>query len=341
MLLKFGFCAPIFAGARDVHPRTPLLERVDLSHLQQAIVEAEKLEFDALWVADHLMLGRDSLVLEGWTFLSWASRLTSRMRLGTIHMANLFREPALAAKMGATLDNISKGRFDFFFEAGHRGSKREAEAFGFKFADDASRMAAFEEAVQIVKAMWTEDRPSFSGQHYSIKEAICYPKPVQKPHPPIWIGTLGGEGASESISSNDTTLEIVARHADGWNNTPASVEHCRTMLTKLKAACDRNGREFSQIHKSLETQILIAETTGQVERLKQAIAAGNPAGDYSNNWDQLSRQYLIGDPDTVIRRLSDYADTGITNFQLWFMDYPSLDGLRTFSRRVMPYFAGN
>ena len=202
-------------------------------------------------------------------------------------------------------------------------------------------MAAFEEAVQIVKAMWTEERPSFNGQHYSIKEAICYPKPVQKPHPPIWIGTLGGEVTPDSSSPNDTALEIIARHADGWNNTPASVEHCRTMLKKLETACDRLGRDYSEIQKSLETQILVAETPGQVERIKDSIAAHNPGGDYPNNWERLSQQYLIGDPETVIKRLGDYADLGITNFQLWFMDYPSLDGLRIFSRRVMPYFAGN
>ncbi len=340
MSLNFGFCAPIFAGAGDVHPRTPLLERVDLRHLLQAIVEAEELAFDSLWVPDHLMLGRDSLILDGWTFLSWASRLTSRMRLGTIHMANLFRAPALTAKMGATLDNISNGRFDFFFEAGHRGSKQEAEAFGFTFADDATRMAAFEEAVQIVKAMWTEDRPTFSGEHYAINEAICYPKPIQKPHPPIWIGTLGGEGISDAMSPNNTALEIIARHADGWNNTPASVAHCKTMLDKLDAACDRNSRDSSEIQKSLETQILIAETAGQVERLKEVIAARNPKGEYGDNWDRLSEQYLIGDPETVIRRIREYAEIDITNFQLWFIDYPSLNGMRTFSSRVMPYFSG-
>ncbi len=340
MALRFGFCAPIFAGAGDVHPRTPLLDRVDLDHLKQAIVEAESLGYESLWVADHLIMGRDSFIMEGWTFLSWASRLTRTMRLGTIHLANLFRAPSLTAKMAASLDVISGGRLDFFFEAGHRGSRREAQAYGFAFEDDASRMAAFAEAIQIIKAMWTEERPSFEGQFHRISEAICYPKPVQKPHPPVWIGTLGGDGMSDAIGSNAPVTDLIARYADGWNNTPASVDHCRNILSALEAACERNGRDFGTLKKSLETQVLVAETRGEVRRLQELIEQRNPQSSHYKDWDALSEQYLIGDIDTVVRRIRDYADIGIESFMLWFMDYPSLGGMRTFARRVKPYFDG-
>jgi len=304
------------------------------------MVEAEALGYDSLWVADHLMLGRDSCVMEGWTFLSWACGLTRRIRLGTIHLANVFRAPALTAKMGATLDVISGGRLEFFFEAGHRGSAEEAAAYGFSFADDAARLEAFEEAVQIVKAMWTEERPSFEGRYHRIEEAMCYPKPVQKPHPPVWIGTIGGEGMSDSLGMNEGMMDVIARHADGWNNTPASVAYCRRVLRLLEDACRRNGREFAGLRKSLETQVLVAETAGEVERLKELIERRNPGRVHYGDWKDAAERYLIGDAETVAGRVREYADLGIDSFMLWFMDYPSLEGMRVFARQVMPGFRG-
>ena len=188
--------------------------------------------------------------------------------------------------------------------------------------------------------MWTEDRPSFDGRYHRISEAICYPKPVQKPHPPLWIGTLGGEGMSDPVAANAPIIDIIARHADGWNNTPASVDHCRKILGALEEACDRNGREFGTLKKSLETQVLVAETPGEVRRLQELIERRNPQSAHYGDWDRLSDQYLIGDADTVTRRIRDYADIGIDHIMLWFMDYPSLEGMRTFARRVKPYFGG-
>ncbi|MFW6174930.1 MAG: LLM class flavin-dependent oxidoreductase [Chloroflexota bacterium] len=336
MAISFGYCAPIFAGAGDAHPRTPLLERVDLEHLRRSIEEAELNGYDSLWVADHLMLGRESFIFEGWTFLSWASQVTDHMRLVPIHLSNVLRDPALTAKTAATLDVISGGRLDLFFEAGQEGAAPEASAYGFEFPDYPARLERFEEAVRIVKAMWTEDRPSFDGAHYAIEEAICYPKPVQKPHPPVWIGTLGGEPLTASEAVPADTASLIARHADAWNNTPAPVEHCRHVIATLDEACSAIGREPRTLRKTLETQVLIADTPGQARRLQDHIQRMNPIG--HTDWDRLSDQYVIGDPETVTRRIRDYADLGIEGFGLWFMDYPSLDGMRTFARRVMPYF---
>lgn len=170
------------------------MERVDVGQIKSSVLAAEDLNFETLWVADHLIMGRDQAILEGWTTMCWAAGLTRRIRIGSIHLSNLLRSPALTAKMAASLDVISEGRLEFFFEMGHRGTRPEAEAYGFKFPGDAERLASFEEALQIVKLMWTEDEPSFTGRHYSIDHAVSHPQPVQRPHPPIWIGTLGGGG---------------------------------------------------------------------------------------------------------------------------------------------------
>ncbi len=337
--MKFGFCPPIFAGWGDAHPRTPLVEHVDIDQIKSSVLAAEDLDFETLWFADHLIMGRDQAILEGWTAMCWAAGLTHRIRIGSIHLSNLLRSPALVAKMASSLDAISDGRLEFFFEMGHRGIRPEAEAYGFRFPNDAERLASFEEALQIIKLMWTEEAPSFDGKYHSIDRAISHPQPVQRPHPPIWIGTLGGEVASSGVAPSEQVMELIAKYADGWNNTPASLNHCRSMLEMLKKACDRNGRDYGTIRKSVETQILIAPTRGEVDRLKDQISEANPAMYDDDAWKRADEQFLIGDPETVSARISEYASLGIDHMQLWFMDMPSHAGMRTFAERVMPEFA--
>ncbi|MBI4306220.1 MAG: LLM class flavin-dependent oxidoreductase [Chloroflexi bacterium] len=332
----FGFAVPIFAGTKSVHPRTPLLDRLDVAQLARSIVEGERLGYDSMWAADHLTTGIDGAIMEGWTFMSWAAGMTSRMRIGSIHLAQLFRNPALTAKMAATLDCISRGRLDFFYEPGSPFSRREVEAYGFEWLDDADRMAAFEEAVQIVKLMWTRDRPSFEGRFHRILQAICYPRPVQRPHPPVWIGTFGLLAASDTPEPH--VFDVIARHANGWNSTPASVDHCRAVLGGLRQACERNGRDFGTLKLSLETEILIAETGGQVSRLQELVNRRNPGSKAFEDWPKLGETFLVGDAAAVTRKIERYVELGIDRFIIWFMDYPSLDGMRLFARKVMPYF---
>jgi len=336
--MNFGFCVPTFAGANDSHPRTPMLERVEVGSLVAAIREVEVLGYDSVWVADHLMLGADNAILECWTVLSALARVTSRVRLGTIHLANFLREPALVAKMAVTVDGISDGRLDLFIEAGHGGSQSESEAYGFGWENDEVRFEKFEEAVNILKLMWTEDRATFHGNHYRIDDAICFPKPVQNPSIPLWIGTIGDEPSSENIGMDDQTMDVIARHADWWNNTPASVETVRVKLDTLKAACQHAGADYDRIGKSLETQVLIAEDSAGVQRLQDEIERLNPQKTFYQDWDGLRERYLIGTPDEVTSRLEEYRALGIERFMLWFMDYPTLNGVQLFANSIMPRF---
>ena len=142
----------------------------------------------------------------------------------------------------------------------------------------------------------------------------------------------------ENLREFSALVDVIARHADVWNNTPASVGYCRGMLGQLQDACRRTGREFGSLRKSLETQVLVARTAGDVERLKGLIEGLNPGRVHYRDWEAAGERYLIGDAGTVTRRLREYADMGIDSFMLWFMDYPSLDGMRIFAERVMPEF---
>jgi alkanesulfonate monooxygenase SsuD/methylene tetrahydromethanopterin reductase-like flavin-dependent oxidoreductase (luciferase family) len=335
--LKFGFCLPIFAGKGDEHSRTPLVERVDPVQLKSSVLAAERLDFETLWVADHLIMGKDQAILEGWTTMCWAAGLTERIRIGSIHLSNQLRAPSMSAKIASTLDVLTNGRLEFFFEMGHRGTKPESEAYGFEFAEDPERLAQFEEAVDIIRLMWTDGPSTYEGKHYSINGAVNHPQAAQRPHPPLWIGTLGTE-LDSPIAPNKQVLEIAAKYADGWNNTPASPEQATVMLDALREACERNNRDYNTIRKSIETQILIAPNKGEVERLKDEISEANPNTYTDAAWKRAEEEFLIGDPDTIAARISEYGNIDIDHIQLWFMDMPSENGMRVFSEFVAPRF---
>ena len=134
--MRFGFALPIFANPGVPDFRTPNFEELDWEAVETGVHEAERLGFDSVWVADHLFLGRDGAILEGWTTISALAGLTSNMRLGTIHLGNEFRHPPLVAKMAATLDVVSRGRLEFFVDPGWR--EREHVAYGLGLATRSS-----------------------------------------------------------------------------------------------------------------------------------------------------------------------------------------------------------
>ena len=141
-------------------------------------------------------------ILECWSTLSALSTVTKKIRLGTMVTCNSFRNPALLAKMAATLDNISNGRLELGIGAGIQ--KNEHDAYGFPFLSAKDMVERLSEAVEIIKKLWTENEVSYRGKHYLLKNAVCEPKPLQNPHLPIVIG-----GGREKL-----TLKVTARHAE-------------------------------------------------------------------------------------------------------------------------------
>jgi len=300
-------------------------------------MKAEELGFDSLWVADHLFLGKRGAILECWTTLSALASLTKRMRLGTIHLCNVFRHPALVAKMAATLDVISGGRLEFFIDAGW--AEREAKAYGFSWDPDPYvRIERMEEAIEIAKLMWSQEKPSFKGKYYRIEEAVCEPKPIQKPHPPIWIGTFGGEGGLNIVPAEERMMKAVAKYANVWNNTPAPVDVCKMKLESLRKACSELGRSYDAIGKSLETEVMIARHRDGLRDIQKRIHELNPRKLFYASEEAYRRFYIIGTPEECVERIGEYMDLGIDRFMLWFLDLPSTEGMETFSELVMPEF---
>ncbi|MBI3960452.1 MAG: LLM class flavin-dependent oxidoreductase [Chloroflexi bacterium] len=333
--IRFGYCLPIFAAPGGRLFRTPNYPRLDASVTLRSGQRAEELGFDDLWVADHLMLGKDNAILEGWTTISALAGCTRRARLGLIHQAHFFRQPALAAKMMATLDQISGGRFIFFADPAFGAAEHLAYDLPYP-ADQAERIARTVEGVELALTLWRSAEPvTFDGQFYRVENATCTPLPAQQPHPPVWFG-----------ESHPDTLAACARLGQGWNSVPVGLAEMEKRLAALSDACAAVGRDVAEITRSYETQILVAPDRNSLRQKLQAMADLTPDAPPSAELaaylsgatdalpESLTRGYLLGTADEVTAQMQAYVDAGVNHFMLWFMDAPEEEGMELFMGEV-------
>jgi alkanesulfonate monooxygenase SsuD/methylene tetrahydromethanopterin reductase-like flavin-dependent oxidoreductase (luciferase family) len=208
--------------------------------------------FEHAWLWDHMVPLRGDVTgaaLEAWTLLPALAVQTSRLQLGVIVTSNRLRSPTLLAKMAATVDIIAAGRLVFGIGAG--GSRvagenpavREYEAYGVPLVSPGEAVRDLAQTCEIVRRMWTEDAPfDFDGPSLRLRGAVCEPKPVQRPHPPIMIG-----------GSGDRMLRVVAEHADIWNYPGPPTPEFRQRDQVLKDHCAAIGRDSSEITRSMQT----------------------------------------------------------------------------------------
>ncbi len=200
---------------------------------------ADEARFDHLWDFDHLAgvksSGLASPIFDGWSLLAAMAVATKHVRIGCLVTGNTYRHPAVLAKMAVTVDHLSGGRLEFGIGAGW--SEPEHEMNGIEGLDH--RVGRLSEALQVFKLLWTQDLTTFEGRYYQLKDAIANPKPIQKPYPPIWLGARG-----------DTTLKLVARHADVWNLTGVTGGDAAAWNDRLSEECARIGRPVDEIRRS-------------------------------------------------------------------------------------------
>jgi alkanesulfonate monooxygenase SsuD/methylene tetrahydromethanopterin reductase-like flavin-dependent oxidoreductase (luciferase family) len=340
-MVKMGYCVPAFAMPGPDLFRVPNVARIEDVDVLGNAREAERLGFDSLWVCDHLILGRDKAVLEGWTTLAMIAGATERAQLGLIHQANLFRLPQIAAKMMATLDRLSGGRFIHFFEAGM--GRAEQVAYGLDWDDDhASRVARLEEAIELIRALYGAPGPiDFAGKFYRLDQAELAPKPMQ-PHLPVWLG-----------EAFEPVIDLTARIADGWNTTPVTLVELDRRLGLLDAALGRAGRSRAELEISFETQILVApdlvtlrrKVSAMVECAAEAGAASPKpqvldflAGRVDHVPADMTGPWIIGTAEAARLRIAELRARGVDHLMLWFMDAPDTDGMAYFMEEVAPAF---
>jgi alkanesulfonate monooxygenase SsuD/methylene tetrahydromethanopterin reductase-like flavin-dependent oxidoreductase (luciferase family) len=287
--------------------------------VRDVVLECERLGYTSVHFDDHFMYGK-APVLECWTKLSALAAVTSRIRLGTTVLCSSFRNPALLAKMAATLDVISNGRLDLGVGAGVQES--EHVAYGFAFPKAVERIERLKETVVILKKMWMEEKATYLGKYFRIVDAVCEPKPVQKPHPPITVGGIG----------ENLTLGVQAEVADrvDWGYLP-TIQDYEHKLRVLRSYCDGVGRDFGEIQKCawLGGQIFLAEDR---KELDMKLEEWKPRDVSLDSFRFLN---FVGTPDEMMQRVREYIDLGVTHFMLFFGDFPRTEGLEVFAERVI------
>lgn len=262
--------------------------------------EAEDAGFDAVFLYDHFHTVPEptqEAVFECWTSMAALARDTKTIRLGQMVTCNGYRPPSLLAKMASGIDVMSHGRLILGIGAGWY--QHEFEAYGYEYPETPERLRMLRESLQVIKAMWTENAASFQGEHYRVQGPVNEPKPIQKPHPPIWIG-----GGGEKV-----TLKLVAQYGDGCN-VRAGLDTVRHKLGVLREHCEAVGRDYDSILKTGEFYAIVGDKR-EVDRIVKDTARriGRDEEFVRTEW-----QEHVGDPDQIAETMRQYADAGIEYF---------------------------
>jgi alkanesulfonate monooxygenase SsuD/methylene tetrahydromethanopterin reductase-like flavin-dependent oxidoreductase (luciferase family) len=300
--VTFGWVVAPQTAAQGGGPEGATRTTATLLEQDRAFIDQLPSQFTTLWVEDHFQW-EDNPTLECFITMSYFAALFPRLRMGSIVLGQSYRNPALTAKMAATLQALTGGRFILGIGAGWK--QDEYEAYGYAYPGAGTRIEQLEDAVQIIKAMFGEGPASFTGRHYGIKDAYCEPRP----HPAVPL-LIGGGGEKK-------TLRVVAKYADMWNGNFSTVEGYARKKAVLEEHCRAVGRDPAQI----------ALTYYGIVDL----------GEESTSHDAPSHLHILrGGSRQVASELRGLIDLGVRHFMIRFTDFPSFQGMERFTNDVLP-----
>lgn len=310
MATTFGWRVPDYPenGENSAEFRKIIFNFMDVIHGQ----------LDSAWVGDHFFpwpgeVDQSLDTIEAWTTMTFlAGRYPLMKRFGTIVLSQGYRSPAALAKMSAVLQWLSGGRHVLGIGAGWK--ENEYRAYGYAYPETGVRLNQLEEAVQVIRAMWTQDKPSYEGRYYQIHDAFCAPRP--DPLPPLLIGGSGPK----------RTLRIVAKYGDWCNLNNVPVDFCRERLDVLREHCRSVGRDYDQIVKTYSCDcVAVAPSRSAAEQLRDA-----------NSYSRFHN--LTGTPDAVADQIQSFVDLGFSHFIFRWADFPKTDSVELFLKEVAPRF---
>ena len=282
----------------------------------------ESLGLDSLSRSDHffsLMGHPERPALECWTSLTALAQRTQRIRFGPLVSPMTFRHPAMLARMATAVDLLSNGRLVVGLGAGWNDA--EHEAFGIALPPLKERFDRLEEGIAVIKALWSGGPVDLEGRYYPLRRAAAYPRPQQRPAPPVLIG---GDGEIR-------LLRIVAKDADEWNSHAPGPEVYKVKRAKLEEHCRAVGRDPHQIHRSWMGGVLIGRDATEVAEKGRWMQSFLPAlsGVPSDAApDQLRRRsWIVGTPDQVALQLQAWSALGIERVMFQWYNLDDLDGL--------------
>lgn len=263
--------------------------------------------FESLWMTDHFFWDDDP-TYEAWTVMAYMAARWPQFKIGPMVLGQSYRNPALLAKMAATLQTLSNGRTIMAIGAGWK--EDEYRAYDWPYPRAGIRLEQLEDTLEIMKRLWTESDPvTYTGKHYSIADAYCQPKP--DPVPPIIVGGGGRK-----------TMRLAARYADGWNLPDANIEKYTDRLNILKQHCADLGRDPESIDLSWFGRLAVAGTEAE------ALALSN------GRWTQDNA--FVGTPQQAVDLMLPFVDIGVDYFMLEVLGLPDPDVIGMVIEQVLP-----
>lgn len=263
--------------------------------------------FESARIIDHLW--HDDI--ESFTTLAYLAALHPQLKFGHTVICQSFRNPALVAKMGATLQFLSGGRFLFGIGAGW--FEDEYKAFGYDFPPAGVRVEQLEEALQIIKALWTEKKVTFAGTYYHVTGAECEPKP--DPLPPMMVGAV-----------KPKMLRITAKYADEWNVSSTGIGKYRRLIQAFERACMDVGRDPATVKRSWGGGCVCMSTEEEAVLIAGQRYDSDPAEDFD----------FVGTPRQIIEQMQPFIDLGVTSFMFDCGGFPNLTTLELMMTKVLP-----
>lgn len=297
------------------------------NQIYQILEAAESSLFDYAWFSDHFMMTKDSIDLtsyECFTAMMAAASKTKNLRIGSLVFCNSYRHPTVLAKQIASLDHYSQGRIDFGYGSGWK--EIEYEAYGIPYPSAGIRIKQLSEAIDVIKKLWTEDYANYSGDYYTLKNAISFPKPLQSPYPPLWLGTM---------EAKPKMLKLSVEKADGiniaWSFSPDVYQE---KLHRIDEFCDKIGRQPKSLSKSYGVWTRIYESEEEKQFVWKEISEkrGFTMQEVENRYSGS----LHGTREEIITKLRAYIKLGITHFIFMFPQNKESESMKIMSADIIP-----
>jgi alkanesulfonate monooxygenase SsuD/methylene tetrahydromethanopterin reductase-like flavin-dependent oxidoreductase (luciferase family) len=286
-------------------------DEFDLDNIRRSFLAAERFGFDKGWIGDHLyetIIAKGYSLAEAWTTLSYLAGQVDKLRLGIAILNINWRHPVLTAKAGANLDIISRGRFELVLGLGAR--EEEYTCYGFPFGKPSERIQRCKEFVCVLRNLWTSDSFSFTGKFYTLNNALVEPKPLQTPHPPIYIAAKGKR-----------LIEAIPQLGVGWHSSYLQGTPYAKRARWMNDACNRFGGKPEFIKRGLRLSVIIGETERDSEE-KLLKSYHNSPFNYSREMSlaKYREMILVGTPYTVREIIRSYIGLGVSDFIIAFME---------------------
>lgn len=291
----------------ESHPPTKLTQWMD--NLDHIVPQLEG-HFKSLWMTDHLFWNED-FAYEVWTTLSFLAARFPKFDVGPMVMGQNYRNPALLAKMSATLQQFSEGRFIMGIGAGWK--EDEYRAYNWELPSPKVRLEQLDDTLEIFKRLWTEKgKVTYHGKHYKIEDAILEPKPI--PVPLICIGVAG-----------DRALAVAAKHADWWNISDCNITHFKERDSVLKRHCAAIGRDSSTIRRTWFGRVVTGRTDAEIQMR-------------ANSWKMpfTTDNAFVGTPAQIVEQMSAFVAAGCDYFMIDILDLTNDDILGMVVNEIVP-----